>query len=175
MINQKKVIVNLSQRVLSATLYAIIMTKATIKGSFGDNIYCWTRNQNSRHKAVLIIEIEENEILKFKELSGLEVLEIDKATLNLNEAGKMTVHERILWVTSFIRERSEKNIDTEFIHILNQIPGGASSFIDLGISLKEFIEILIEKKAIIKREQFFTVPEESENDFYTNENQITFL
>lgn len=72
----------MSQKALSTLMYAIIMTKSKVTSTFGIGIYQFNRSQNAYNHVDVMIEIDEQKVIEFEEMTGLDLKEQGKMTLN---------------------------------------------------------------------------------------------
>lgn len=63
----------LSTNKLADVMYALVMCHAHLTSSHGVGIYNYTRKQNIHHSYDFLIEIDEDNVSKFEELSGIEI------------------------------------------------------------------------------------------------------
>lgn len=61
----------LSDKNLSSLMYALVICKAKLLGSFGVGIYDLSRQENSRHSYDFIISINKDKITKFEDITGI--------------------------------------------------------------------------------------------------------
>ena len=72
----------MSKQSMSDVMYAIVMTRAVIKSSFGIGIYQYNRSQNAYNNVDLMIVIDPYKIPLFEEITRLTLKEPPTPRLN---------------------------------------------------------------------------------------------
>lgn len=78
----KQFFTRMSQKKLADIMYAIIMTKASVKSTYGAGIYRYSRSQNAYNGVSVLIMINEAEISKFEDLTGIVLEDPQKVHVN---------------------------------------------------------------------------------------------
>lgn len=65
----------LSDSYMASLMYAIVMCKAKLTATHGIGIYNLTKHQNARHSFEFMISIDKDMILKFEDMTGIELKE----------------------------------------------------------------------------------------------------
>lgn len=72
----------MSTKQMADVMYAVVMTHAKITSTFGVGIYEYDKSINSRHTCWVMVGLEESELSKFQQLSGLQLLEPENPVLS---------------------------------------------------------------------------------------------
>jgi hypothetical protein len=82
--------IRMSVKAMSSILYALVMTQAEMRNSYGVGIYQYDRKQNAYNNVYLKIYIHPSLVNKFEEFSGVKLKKPQSISLNSSS------HDRIV-------------------------------------------------------------------------------